>query len=259
MTVPLIDTHAHLYGEAFLADFPAVLDRSKKVVQQVLLPNIDKESAERMHFLADQNPKYFFPMMGLHPCAIEQNWEDQIEWVKQQLSRRADYCAIGEIGVDLHWDTRLKSEQIAAFRAQIELAKSEQLPVVIHARASFDEVFEVLDEVNDTELTGVFHCFTGNIEQARKVLNYGGFYLGVGGILTYKNSGLAAVYEQIPLDSLLLETDAPYLSPVPFRGKRNESSYLLHIAEKLAEVKGLSLNEVAEKTTENANTLFKLS
>ena len=259
MNWPLIDTHSHLYSKEFIADFPEVLERSQKMLQKVLLPNIDPTSADRMHWLVDQHPGFFVPMMGIHPCSVTSAWTTQLEWVKQQLAQRNDYCAIGEIGIDLYWDKDLLKEQTAAFAAQVELAKSKNLPIVIHARDSFEEIFQVLDELNSMDLRGVFHCFTGNLAQAEKVLNYGDFYLGVGGILTYKNSGLSEVFKNIALEHLILETDAPYLSPVPFRGKRNESSYLIHVAEKLAEILGLQLQEVAEKTTANAQTLFKLS
>ena len=257
----LIDTHAHLYAKDFLEDFNEVVKRAKlNGVEKVLLPNIDEESIERMHFLASEYPQFFIPMMGIHPCYVKENWQEQIQLVDKHLSAGTNnYCAIGEIGIDLHWDKTLVEQQKLAFRAQIKLAIKYKLPIVIHARESFDEIFEIVDQENCEELTGVFHCFTGTIAQAKKIIAYGGFKMGIGGVLTFKNSGLDKVILEVDLEHLVLETDCPYLPPVPFRGKRNESSYLTYIAEKLSEVKQCSLAEVAAVTSKNATALFGLN
>jgi TatD DNase family protein len=197
-------------------------------------------------------------MMGLHPGSVNENWEDDLEVIKGHLFSDRNYVAVGEIGMDLYWDKTFVSQQTAAFKQQVEWAKALRLPIVIHAREAFDEIFEVLDVLNDDALSGVFHCFTGTLAQAHRALDYGNFKLGIGGVLTYKKSGLDEVLTELPLDCMVLETDSPYLPPVPHRGKRNESAYLLHIAERLAEVKNVSLKEVGEITAYNAQTLFKL-
>jgi len=257
----LIDTHAHLYAKDFLEDFDEVVKRAKSNgIEKILLPNIDEESIERMHLLASEYPGFFIAMMGIHPCYVKENWQEQIQLVEKHLSAGAyNYCAIGEIGIDLHWDKTLVEQKKLAFRAQIKLAIKYKLPIVIHARESFDEIFEIVDQENCAELTGVFHCFTGTVEQANKIVAYGGFKIGIGGVLTFKNSGLDKVISEVDLQHLVLETDCPYLPPVPFRGKRNESSYLTYIAEKLSEVKQCSLAEVASVTSKNATALFGLN
>ncbi len=257
----MIDTHAHLYDKVFAEDLDEVVKRAKSNnVQKILLPNIDEESIERMHFLAAEYPGFFIPMMGIHPCYVKENWEEQIQLIEKHLSDGTHkYCAIGEIGIDLHWDKTLIEQQKLAFRAQIKLAIKYKLPIVIHARESFDEIFEIVDQENCEELTGVFHCFTGTVEQAEKIIGYGGFKMGIGGVLTFKNSGLDQVISEVDLKHLVLETDCPYLPPVPFRGKRNESSYLTYIAEKLSEVKECSLAEVVAATSKNAIELFGLT
>lgn len=254
----LVDTHAHLYSKEFTSDFDEVVNRAtKNGIEKILLPNIDQDSSERMHFLSQTYPHLFSPMMGIHPCYVEENWEAQIDWVKAQLASSNNYCAIGEIGIDLYWDKSLVEAQKQAFRSQIKLALTHQLPIVIHARDSFDEIFEIVDQENCEALTGVFHCFTGNLQQAEHVMNYGGFKMGIGGVLTFKNAGLDKVVKEIPLEYLVLETDCPYLPPVPFRGKRNESAYLVYIAEKLAEIHEKSLTEIKNATTANAKAIFK--
>ena len=259
MSWSLIDTHAHLYSKEFVEDFDEIVTRAKaNKIQKILLPNIDEQSIERMHSLVDNDPEFFVPMIGIHPCYVTEAWEDQIRLVEQHLSSGRNYCAVGEIGIDLYWDKTLFEQQKNAFRAQIKLAIKHKLPIVIHARDSFDEIFSILDEENCDELTGVFHCFTGTVEQAEKVIAYGGFKMGVGGVLTFKNAGLDKVVATISLEHLILETDCPYLPPVPFRGKRNESSYLSYISEKLAEVKSCSIEEIAAVTSKNAISLFNL-
>lgn len=251
-----IDTHTHLFSAAFNDDRTAVVENAISLgIEKMLLPNIDCASIEPMYKLCAQFPQNCFPMMGLHPGSVKEDWETQLAVVKENLFARK-HCAVGEIGMDLYWDKTFVREQQAAFRQQVEWAKELQLPIVIHAREAFNEIFELLDELNDERLTGVFHCFTGTLEQAEKIALYGGFKLGIGGVLTYKKSGLDEVLKSLPLERFILETDSPYLPPTPHRGKRNESAYLIYIAEKLAEVKNCSLEEVAHATTANARQLF---
>ncbi|MDB2363932.1 TatD family hydrolase [Flavobacteriales bacterium] len=252
----LIDTHTHVFLEQFDEDFDQVIARAlESGVEKMLLPNIDSSTLERL--LMNSNENQLLPMMGLHPCSVKDNYEEELELVANEIES-GKYIAVGEIGIDLYWDQSLKAQQIDAFKRQIELAKKYDLPVAIHTREAFDEVFDALDETHDGALRGVFHCFTGNEDQAKKALSYSGFYLGLGGVLTFKKSGLDKVVKDIPLDRLLLETDAPYLAPTPFRGKRNEPSYLVHIAQKLADIHEMSIEKVAEITTKNANDLFRL-
>jgi TatD DNase family protein len=254
-----IDTHTHLFSPSFDEDRTETVQGAIYAgVEVMLLPNIDIESIEPMYELCVQFPDNCFPMMGLHPGSIGENWESDLEIIRKNLFERKN-VAVGEIGMDLYWDKTFKDQQAEAFRLQLTWAKELRLPVAIHAREAFDEIFEVVDELNDESLTGVFHCFTGTVDQAKKIAEYGGFKLGIGGVLTYKKSGLDEVIKEIPMDMLILETDSPYLPPTPHRGKRNESSYLLQIAEKLADVKRMTLKEVAEITTANAKNLFKLN
>ena len=254
----LIDTHAHFYLKEFEDDLKDCVQRSKdNGVQQVLMPNVDVESIERMHLLEDGYPDFFKSMMGIHPCYVKKGYQQELDTCKSWFEKR-NYCSVGEIGIDLYWDKTTLGIQQDAFRQQIRWAKEFDKPIVIHARESFSEIFDILDEENDDALKGVFHCFTGEVDEAKKVMSYGGFKIGVGGVLTYKKSGLDKTIQQVPLSELVLETDAPYLAPTPKRGKRNESSYLLYIAEKLAEVKQETLKTIAEVTTENARELFRL-
>ena len=254
----LIDTHAHLYLKEFNEDLVECINRFKNHgVQQVLMPNVDVESIERMHLLEDENPDFFKSMMGVHPCYVKDDYLQQLSACKTWFEKR-NYCAIGEIGIDLYWDKTTLGIQQDAFRQQIQWAKEWGKPIVIHARESFQEIFQIIDEENTESLTGVFHCFTGGLDEARKIMSYGGFKMGVGGVLTYKKSGLDKTIAQVPLTELVLETDSPYLAPTPKRGKRNEPSYLMYIAEKLSQVKGETVKTVAEATTENAKTLFNL-
>lgn len=254
-----IDTHTHLFVEAFDEDRDQVVQRASDAgIGICLLPNIDSGTIDALHRLADKFPEKCLPMMGLHPGSVDEDWEEQLEEIHKNLFSRK-YVAVGEIGMDLYWDTKFLVEQRAAFRKQVEWAKELELPIVIHARDAFQEIFAELDQLNDDRLTGVFHCFTGSADDAGRILDYGGFKLGLGGVVTYKNSGLADSLKQVPITSIVLETDSPYLPPVPFRGKRNESAYLLHIAEKVADIYGLSVREIERITTENALELFKLS
>lgn len=224
----------------------------------MLLPNIDIDTIDAMNDLVKEFPNNCFPMMGLHPGSIKEDWKERLEVIRKSLFE-GKYIAVGEIGMDLYWDKTFVNEQAEAFRMQVEWAKELGLPIVIHAREAFEPIFEILDEINDESLTGVFHCFTGTVEQANHVLSYGGFKLGIGGVLTYKKAALDKVLENVDLKHLILETDSPYLPPVPYRGKRNESSYILHIAEKLTDVYNVPLSEVEEMTTASAQELFQLS
>ena len=255
----IIDTHAHLYAEEFSEDQPEVFMRAKAAgVNYFLLPNIDSASIPLMEKLL-QSQKNTIPMMGLHPSYVKENWMEELKIIETHLFKNpSKYCAVGEIGMDLYWDKSFLEAQKIVFRTQITWAKKLGLPIAIHARDAFDEIFEILDEENDESLKGVFHCFTGNIEQATKILDYGGFKFGIGGVITYKNSGLAEVLNSVELKNLVLETDAPYLSPAPFRGKRNESAYLSYIIEKLSGIYQLSDKIIADVTSQNAIELFQL-
>lgn len=251
----LIDTHAHLYSEEFNEDRAEMIQRALEAgVTRMYLPNIDSTSIEGMLELEAQYPGQCLAMMGLHPCYVKDNYQEELALVKSWLEKRS-FPAIGEIGIDLYWDKTHVKEQEEAFLTQVEWAKQYDLPIVIHSRESMDMILELLQPVRHPRLRGIFHCFTGSVSQAEAAIELG-FLLGIGGVLTFKKSGLDAVLSEIALQHLVLETDAPYLAPTPFRGKRNESSYVLKVAEKLAEVKGVSVNEVAEITTQNALQLF---
>jgi TatD DNase family protein len=210
-----------------------------------------------MFDLCKDHPETFFPMLGLHPGYVDSKWETNLNLIYNEISKHNDIIAIGEIGIDLYWDKTFIEEQKKAFEIQIDWAIELDLPIVIHARESFSEIFEILDAKNCERLTGVFHCFTGTEEEVKRIQSYSGFYFGIGGVVTYKNSHLPEVVRTIPLSQIVLETDAPYLPPVPYRGKRNEPSYVLHVAEKLAGIYELGLDEIAEQTTQNALSLFK--
>jgi TatD DNase family protein len=254
-----IDTHAHLYSEEFETDLDETIFRAQQGnVNYILLPNIDLASINPMIALSKKFPNCI-PMMGLHPGYVKEDWERQLSFIEQKLFESPEqYCAVGEIGMDLFWDITFSEQQKIVFRKQIEWAKELKLPIAIHCRNAFDEIFEILDQENSNELTGVFHCFTGNLDQAKHILNYSGFKFGIGGVITYKKSELPEVIQQIDLEHIVLETDAPYLPPVPYRGKRNESSYIPLVAEKLAEIYNCPVSEIAEKTTQNAIHLFEL-
>lgn len=223
-------------------------------VSRLFLPNVDSESIPLVFGLAKRYPEHCFPMLGLHPCDVKDNFEEELSIINKEIAQRKIY-AIGEIGIDLYWDKSTLSKQQEAFRIQIGWAKQLGLPIVIHCREAFDEIFTILDELKDKKLRGIFHCFTGNQEQARQVINLG-FFLGIGGVLTYKNSGLDKVVQEIDLKHIVLETDSPYLTPVPHRGKPNESSYLIHIAQKLADIKQVTIEKLAEISTENSVKIF---
>ena len=250
----LIDTHAHLYLSEFDEDREAMLEKAKAAgVSRVFLPAIDATTHEAM-IRTDEQFSSCQAMMGVHPCSIKANYREELDIAKEWWSKRS-FIAVGEIGLDFYWDRTFEQEQVLAFREQIEWALQKEVPIVIHSRNATLACIQVLKEYQESALQGVFHCFSGSIEEAREILKLG-FYLGIGGVLTYKNAGIAQVMEQLPLEQVILETDAPYLTPVPHRGKRNESAYVSIVAEKLALLKGLSIGEIASKTTQNAERLF---
>jgi TatD DNase family protein len=253
----LIDTHTHLYTEEFDADRTAVVQRAiDNGIEKLLLPNIDIDSIEPMQQLCNKYPNNCYPMMGLHPTSVDANYKQNLNLIKTHLENNK-YIAIGEIGIDLYWDKTFAEQQKSALLEQFQWAIDYNLPVVIHSRDSFTEIIEVIKEFNNTKLHGVFHCFTGTEEIANEIINLG-FLLGIGGVLTFKNSGLADQIKNIDIKNIILETDSPYLTPTPHRGKRNESSYITLVAEKLAQVKNLSMQEVANITTANAKHLFNI-
>ena len=223
----------------------------------MLLPNIDVETIEELKSMLSEFPDCTKGMMGLHPTSVDADYKKALDVIYQEL-QNGNYTAVGEIGIDLYWDKTFLKEQIDAFTTQAKWAQELNLPIAIHARNSFPELLEAVDGINDSRLRGVFHCFTGNVEQAEHIVGYGDFYLGIGGVLTYKNSGLAETLAKVDPNFLVLETDSPYLAPVPHRGKRNETSYMLHVADKLAEVYALPIEKIAEITTANAQKLFAL-
>lgn len=252
----LIDSHAHIFTEQFKRDINTILENAAAAnVGKICMPNIDEKSINPMLKLSETYPDICHPMMGLHPSSVTADYNEQLTRIKAYLDNGTDYLAVGEIGIDLYWDKSLKQEQIEAFKIQVEWAAEKELPIVIHCRDSMDLVIEILEEMAIQDLTGVFHCFTGNIEQAERIFNLG-FYIGLGGILTFKNSGLDKVVESIDLSRIILETDSPYLSPTPHRGRRNEPAYVKYVAEKLSEIKGESVEKVAEITTENVMNLY---
>ena len=251
----MTDTHAHLYLTAFSADIDAVMDRCREQgVTEIFLPAIDSSEHDALLKLEARYPDRCRAMMGLHPCSVKENYEEELRIVEEHLNQRS-FRAIGETGLDYYWDLTHKEQQIEAFEQQIRWAKEYAVPVVIHSRNSIDDCIALIEKHHDARLSGVFHCFSGTVEQAERIMKLG-FYMGIGGVITYKKSGLSQVVAKIPMDYVVLETDAPYLTPVPFRGKRNESSYLRYIAEAVAQAKGLTLQEVDETTTLNAQKLF---
>jgi len=255
----LTDTHIHLYAEEFNNDREELMRAAADAgVQRFLLPNIDATSVDDLYSLCNSWPGTCFPMMGLHPCYIKEDYHEQLETIHKSLQLHRDaIIAVGEIGLDFYWDVTFRKEQEEAFRIQSQWAEAMNLPISIHSRNSTTELIQILHELNLPRLRGVFHCFSGDINQADEVMNMG-FFLGIGGVVTFKNSGLEKIVSDIPLEFLVLETDGPYLAPTPFRGKRNKPEYLKLIAHKVAEIKGVTYEEVARLTTENANRLFKL-
>jgi TatD DNase family protein len=251
----LIDTHCHLYLEEFATDIAEIIQRAESEgVIRFYLPNIDQRSSVALEQLEDRFPGKCIGMAGLHPCSVKDDYRKELDFVEGWLEKRP-FAAVGEIGLDFYWDLTYKTEQYNAFRKQMEWAKERNLPIVIHSRQSMNETIETVAELQDGRLRGVFHCFNDSYEAARKIIDLG-FYLGIGGVLTYKNSKLPAALDKIGLEHLVLETDAPYLTPEPFRGKRNESSYLKYIAGRLSAIKQVRFEEVAAVTTENALKIF---
>lgn len=253
----MIDTHTHLYAEEFDEDRKEAIQRAiNKRITEFYLPAIDSESHEKMLQLEAEYPGQIFSMMGLHPCYVKpETWEQELEIVKNYLDQRT-FPAIGEIGIDLYWDKTTLDIQVKAFEQQIDWAIEKDLPIVIHTRESFDETFEVLERKKHPKLRGIFHCFSGDLEQAKHAIDLN-FILGIGGVVTFKNGKIDQFLNEIPLDKIVLETDSPYLAPVPFRGKRNESSYLDLVAGKLVDIYKVDFSEIDRITTENARKLFK--
>jgi len=253
----VIDTHSHVYLKEFETDREAMKERALLAgVSKILMPAIDSGTHEEMIQLEKQDPSFFIAMMGVHPCSVKSNYKDELKIALEYFEKRK-FIAVGEIGLDFYWDKTFTKEQFDAFHQQIEWALHFDIPIVIHSRESTDECIAVVKEHQQGKLKGVFHCFSGNAEQARQVIDLG-FYLGIGGVVTFKNSGLDKVMETISLDHVVLETDAPYLAPVPFRGKRNEPSYLKYVLEKLAMIKDQSVEDIARISTRNAEKLFSL-
>ena len=256
--IDFIDTHTHLFVKKFHDDIDEVIERSKNSgVRHCFLPNIDEQSIDDVFQLAAQYPGYCFPMMGLHPCSVDEDYPFVLDKLNDLIANQEVY-GIGETGIDLYWDKRFREEQIKAFEVQIEWAKEYDLPIIIHSRAALDLTIEIIDSHMGNNLKGIFHCFDGNEAQGRKIVDLG-FYLGIGGIITYKNSHLPEVLEELPLSSMVLETDSPYLPPHPHRGKRNESSFIPLVAEKLASVKQAKIEDIARVTSQNAGLLFGLA
>lgn len=249
------DTHSHIYSEEFAQDRTEMMSRAFEAgVKRIFVPSIDSTYTEKMYEIEKQYPENVFLMMGLHPTYVKENYEEELAFVEQELEKRKFY-AIGEIGIDLFWDKTFLEQQKIAFKRQIQLAKRYKLPINIHCRDAFDEVFEVLESEKAPDLFGIFHCFTGTYEQALQAISYN-LKLGIGGVATFKNGKIDQFLSEIDIKHIVLETDSPYLAPVPFRGKRNESSYAKLVAEKLALIYNLPLEEIAEKTTQNSISIF---
>lgn len=255
--IEYIDTHVHLYDEAYDEDFNLVLDRIKKSgVVKCILPGIDSSCFEKQEMCVRRCDGFALQAMGLHPTSVKENWKEELDFALSNLYEREKYIAVGEIGLDGYWSRDFMKEQMEVFERQLIASSDLGLPVIIHSREATNEIFSVLDKVKRLNIKGVFHAFSGSIETFERILSYGDFKVGIGGVVTYKNAAVAKTLESIPLEYIVLETDAPWLTPVPFRGKRNESTYIDYIAKKIAQVKGLSLDEIAFGTTQNAIKLF---
>ena len=251
----ITDTHTHLYSEAFDDDRLEIIQRAiNQNVKRFFIPAIDSTYTQRMLELKNTYPDNVYLMMGLHPTHVKENYEEELAHVSEMLSQHS-FCAVGEIGIDLYWDKTFLKQQQDAFRQQIELAKINKLPIVIHCRDAFDEIFEILEEQNGDDLRGIFHCFTGTFEQAKKAISYN-MKLGIGGVVTFKNGKIDTFLNEIDLKHIVLETDSPYLAPVPFRGKRNESSYIVNVLEKISNIYRRSEKEIADITTANSKEVF---
>lgn len=255
----IIDTHSHIYAEEFDADLSEVITRAKSAgVERILMPNIDIESIDRLHRVAGDYEGYCIPMMGLHPTSVGEDWRNQLNVIKQQLTNRS-YIAVGEIGIDLYWDRTFEKEQKEAFEEQLRWSIDYDLPVAIHSRDAIPECIACIRNVGVERLKGVFHSFGGTEEELREILSLQNFLLGINGVVTFKNSTLSTVLKQTDLSHIIIETDAPYLAPMPFRGKRNEPSYTVKVAEKLSEIYNVSIEEIGRITTDNAVKLFSVS
>ena len=252
-----IDTHSHLYDEAFAEDMDQAVNRAtQEGVDKIILPDIDSSSRTQMFELTERHQGVLFPCIGLHPTSIDAGWKKEMEQVEAHLNKHI--FAIGEIGIDCYWSKEFLEQQKEAFRIQLNIAHQFDLPVIIHSRESTEIILEILKESRHLNLRGVFHAYSGSKETFREIQRLGDWYIGIGGVLTFKKASIAETVKYIPLDRILLETDSPYLTPVPFRGKRNESAYIPHIAARLAEIKEIEISEVASQTTENAKTLFSI-
>lgn len=257
----LIDTHAHIYDEVFVTDIEEVMNRANTVgVEKIVLPNIDRNSLGDMLKLTLRYPDRLYPAIGLHPSDVKANWKEELQWLKEHFYLYK-YVAIGEIGLDYYWTKEFMEEQKEAFREQLRWAVEEKLPVIIHTRKAFDDTFSIISEIEkekNTKIRGVFHSFSASIEQLKQALKFEEFMIGIGGVVTFKNAKLKEIIPSIPLDRLVFETDAPYLSPEPYRGKRNEPSYIKNTANFVASILSKDINEIEEITTNNAKKLFSL-
>lgn len=253
----MIDTHAHIYTKEFKDDLESIVTRSQESdIQKIFMPNIDHTSIDAMLEVERRYPEICYAMMGLHPSSVGNDFEKELYIVEEWLNTR-NFLAIGEIGIDLFWDKTFKSHQEEAFEIQINWAKERQLPIAIHCRDAFETTIDIVESLWDESLKGVFHCFTGSKADADRITKMG-FYLGIGGVSTFKNGGLDKVLPEVDLQHIILETDSPYLAPVPYRGKRNEPAYLPLIAQRIAAIKAISVEEVAKRTTQNAQMLFNI-
>ena len=251
----ITDTHTHLYSEAFDEDRDAMIKSAlSNNVKRFFIPAIDSTYTESMLQLENDYPEHIFLMMGLHPTHVKTNYKEELQHVETMLASHQFY-AVGEIGIDLYWDKSTLNIQREAFKHQIKLAKQYKLPIVIHCREAFDEIFEILETEKSDDLFGIFHCFTGNIEQAKQAISYN-MKLGIGGVVTFKNGKIDQFINEIDIEHIVLETDAPYLAPKPYRGKRNESAYITKVLEKLSELYSMKTSEIAKQTTENSKTIF---
>lgn len=256
----MIDTHSHIFEPDFADDLPEVIARAKEIgVEKIFMPNIDDTSVDAMLGVCSQYPGYCFPMLGFHPTSVDADAMPKVKEMKKRLTEGHPYIAIGEVGLDLYWDKTYIKEQQMVLEEQIQWALEWELSLVIHCREAFPELFDVLKPYKETKLTGVFHSFTGTVNEAMELLDYSRFMVGINGVVTFKKSTLPEALKVLPLDRLVLETDSPYLAPVPFRGKRNESSYVKRVAVKLAELYGVEIGEVERQTTANALKVFKIS
>lgn len=253
----LIDTHSHLFLEEFSEDLPQVMQRAREAgVSRIFMPNIDSSTINALLAVCSQYPGYCYPMIGLHPTSVNETYEKELAVVKERLSAPNNFVAIGEIGLDLYWDKSFLKEQLLVFEKQIEWALEYRLPIVIHSREAFDYIYKVMQPYKDTPLTGIFHSFTGTPEEAARLLEFEGFMLGINGVVTFKKSTLPETLQQVPLERIVLETDSPYLTPVPNRGKRNESANVKYTFQKVAEIYRMELENVARITSDNALKVF---